>query len=333
MNISEIVNDYARPYSPYMKSLVNHLPMGQLALYQMNRDFEKIKSYSEYYINKYDIDLADTKYPNANSIEDCLGKKDLYESCLDLVNEAIEEEGMDKVIRKILNSYPYGMSSGIFHTTIRLFYAVEGFKVDSGLKEEVARALAYYVTGYNEAKKFENRIKGSEFNSKMKELINDSYIKNLTESQSSMGQKMKTLYNDSKYMNKGFVIAGDEEDKIKTLLGLTLPMYDHYQSIIILHCTTGLHALIGLKDYFDDFSEALDIMTTCIITHFLTIEGLEVKGNSYAPLEKKWEEIIAKGSDSKDVHTIKYTYTCSELNKLYEIPALKISAINKMKNE
>ena len=333
MYTSELVNEYARPYTPYMNGLVNHLPMGQLALYQMNRDSEKIKSYSEYYIKYFNIDLADTNYPKANSIEDCLGKRGLYESCLDLLNQSIEEEGMDKVIRNILNRYPYGMSSGIFHTTIRLFYAVEGVKVDIGLKEEVARALAYYVTGYNEAKKFDNKIKGSEFNSKMKELSNDSYIKNPTESQPSMGRKMKTLYSDSGYMNKGFVIEGDEQDKIRTLLALTLPMYDHYQNIIILHCTTGLHALIGLKDYFDDFSEALDIMTTCIITHLLTIEGLEIKENSYEPQEKKWEEIIAEGSDSKDVHTIKYTYTCSELSKRYEMPALKKSAINKIENK
>lgn len=331
MYISELVNEYAKPYSPYMGDFVNHLPMGQLALFQMNKDQEKILSYSEYYINKFKIDLAKSHYPSVSSLEECLGKRDLYESCLDLVKEAIETEGMDKVIVKILNRYPYGLSSGLFHTSIRLFYAVEGVRADGELKEEVARALAYYVTGYKKAEKFENKIKGSEFKDKMKALINDIYIKSLTESKSSMGQKMKNMYNDLKYLDQGFVIDGDEEEKIRTLLGLTLPMHDHYHNIVILHCITGLHALIGLKDYFDDFSETLDIMTTCIITHLLTIEGLDIQENNQESSEKIWAEVIAEGSESKDVHTIKYTYTCSELDKLYGISALKKSAINKMK--
>ncbi|QSX09485.1 DUF4243 domain-containing protein [Alkalibacter rhizosphaerae] len=333
MQIHELVNEYARPYSPYMGNFVNHLPMGQLALYQMNRKLEDIKSYSDYYVNHFNIDLAKTNYPKVHSIEECLGKRDLYESCLDAVRESIEAEGMDKVIRRILNHYSYGLSSGLFHTSIRLFYAVEGFKVDHGLKEEVARALAYYVTGYKEAKKFRNKIEGPEFKDQIKNLIQDLYINNLTESKSSMGQKMNALYHDSKYLDKGFVIAGDEEEKIRTLLGLTLPMHDHYQNIIILHCTTGLHALIGLKDYFDDFSEILDIMSTCIITHLLTIDGLEVQDISPESPEKKWEDVIALGCNSKNVHTIKYTYTCSKLDKLYALPTLKKSAIRKITSE
>lgn len=331
MYISKLVNEYARPYTPYMGELVNHLPMGQLALYQLNKELKQIESYSEYYVKNFQIDFADRHYPKVDTIEECLGKRELYESCLDKVEETIEKEGINTVIQKILNAYPYGLSSGLFHTTIRLFYAIEGFKVDKELKEEVTRALAYYVTGYKEAKKFENKINSSDFNDQMKELMNDSYIKKLTESKPSTGQKMKAMYNDPNYLKKGFVIEGNEEEKIRTLLKFLLPMHDHYQSIIILHCVTGLHALIGLREYFEDFTEILDIMTTSIITHLLTIEGISMQESTQVPSEKKWAEVIAEGSDSKDVHTIKYTYTCNELDKLYGIPALKESVIIKMK--
>lgn len=333
MYISDLVNEYARPYTPYMGDLVNHLPMGQLALFQMNKDLKDIKAYSEYYVNKFDINAVKKDYPKVNSIEDCLGKRDLYESCLQVVKGVIEKEGLDKVIRKVLNSYPYGLSSGIFHTSIRLFYAVEGLKEDKGLEEEVARALAYYVTGYKKAKKFDNRIKASDFKNMMKDLLNDSDLKNIMDSKPSLGQKMKALYHDKTYLKKGFVLAGSEEDKIRALLEVTLPLHDYYQDIIVLHCTTGLHALIGLKDYFDDFSEILDIMTTCIATHLLTLESLEIKEKSDQSSEKNWDEIIDMGSNSKDVHTIKYTYTCSELYKLYKLPALKMSAICKISND
>jgi hypothetical protein len=246
------------------------------------------------------------------------------------VKEAIETEGINEVITKTLGRYPYGISSGLFHTTIRLFYAIEGFNVDKDLKEEVARALAFYVIGYKEAKRFKKNIKNSDFNNQIKDLMNDLYIKKLTESKSSTGQKLKSLYNDQNYLNMGFVIEGDEEEKIRTLLDFLIPMHDHYQNIIVLHCITGLQALIGLKDYFEDFSEILDIMTTCIITHLLTIEGLSMQKSTHSPTEIKWAEVIAKGSDSNDVHTIKYTYTCNKLDQLYDIPALKESVITKL---
>ena len=333
MYISELVNEYAKPYTPYMRELVNHLPMGQLALYHLSNDYKKIKSYSEYYIKNFKIDLIDSHYANVDSIDECLGKRKLYEPCLERVTEAIETEGLDEVIRKTLNRYPYGISSGLFHTTIRLFYAVEGFKVDKGLKEEVARALAYYVTGYKEAKKFNNKIKSTDYNDQMKTLMNDSYINKITESNPSTGQKIKAMYNDQNYLNKGFVIEGDEEEKIRTLLEFLIPMHDHYQNIIILHCVTGLQALIGLKEYFEDFNDILDIMTTCIVTHLLTIEGLSIQERSQGYLEKKWEDVIREGSDSNDVHTIKYTYTCNVLDKLYDIPALKESVMIRMNKD
>ena len=333
MYISELVNEYAKPYTPYMRELVNHLPMGQLALYHLSKDFKKIKSYSEYYVKNFKINLVDSHYTKVDSIEECLGKRKSYEPCLERVTEAIETEGLDEVIRKTLNRYPYGISSGLFHTTIRLFYAVEGFKVDKGLKEEVARALAYYVTGYKEAKKFKNRIKSSDFNDQMKALMNDPYINKLMESNPSTGQKIKAMYNDQNYLNEGFVIEGGEEEKIRTLLGFLIPMHDHYQNIIILHCITGLQALIGLKDRFEDFDEILDIMTTCIITHLLTIEGLTIQERSHVISEKKWEDIIREGADSKDIHMIKCTYTCNELDKLYDISALKESVMIKINKD
>ena len=144
---------------------------------------------------------------------------------------------------------------------------------------------------------------------------------------------MKALYHDNLYLDKGFVIEGSEEDKVRTLLEVTLPLHDYYQDIIVLHCTTGLHALIGLKAYFEDFSEILDIMTTCVITHLLTLESLEIKDKNHQTSDKAWDEIIAMGRISEDVHTIKYTYTCSELYKQFNMPALIKSAVCKINND
>ena len=38
MAISKIINYYGEKHRPYMGGLVNHLPMGQLAIYKMSND-------------------------------------------------------------------------------------------------------------------------------------------------------------------------------------------------------------------------------------------------------------------------------------------------------
>ena len=62
--------------TPYMGGLINHLPMCQMPLYQMNKDIEKIKSYSEYFVENFDIDLVKNIYSKVASLEECLGKRD-----------------------------------------------------------------------------------------------------------------------------------------------------------------------------------------------------------------------------------------------------------------
>lgn len=332
MGIAEIVNNYARQHSPYMSGLVNHLPMGQLALYMMGNDLDKVQSYSENYVNKSKIDTIKEIYSKVETIEDCLGKRELYEACLDIITREMEYEGLDNLIGKILNSYPLGISSGLFHTTIRLAYGVEGVALDKDLDEEVARALAYYVTGYRAGDKFNRKVSSKEFIKEFKTLAEDSNVIDLLSSSPTMGQKMKALYNNEKYLNMGPLIEGSPEDKVLALLDLLLPILDERNNIVVLHCITGLHALLVLRKYYNDFNEMVDIITTCIITHLLTVEGVGIEGEKEELKGREnihWDDIIEKASKSPDVHTIKFIYSANQLYKLYEIPALKQSALNR----
>ena len=64
---------------------------------------------------------------------------------------------MDEMFRFILNTYPLGISSGLFHVTIQLAYATEAVSYDDRLVEEVSRALAYYVTTYRKVVPFSRK--------------------------------------------------------------------------------------------------------------------------------------------------------------------------------
>ncbi len=331
MSIGKIINDYGKNHSPYMRNLVNHLPMGQLALYKLTGSLEYVDSYSREYIEKTKINLVQEEHPVLGSLEESVGKRELYESALSIIKKEINHENIHICIRDILSLYDLGMSSGLFHTLIRLAYAVEGYSLDKSLIDEVARALAYYVTAYREANLFTRHIPAGQIVEAMNEIRKNTHINDLLDTYDSLGQRIRALYNDEEYMGKSFVIQGNEEEKIKALLELLIPVYLDSKNIVALHTITGLHALLVLKDYFDNFERAIDIFTSCVITHLIAVENIRY-GITYTDhTELSWDCLIFKGAQSPDVHAIKLTYSCYELYKLYNIPELKDCALKRIK--
>lgn len=330
MNLSQLINENLRNQTPYMEGLVNHLPMGQLALYKLTEDLNKIEAYTDYFNGHFAVDPVATDYTPATSIEDCLGKREQYEACLDLIQKEVDSQGMDPMIKKILNAYPLGISSGLFHVTIRLAYAKEGASFDEALTEEVSRALAYYVTAYRKVTPFYRTVPKDQIYENMEQLMKNPTLEKILYQNESLGQTMKSLYQSPKYLNAGFLIEDSIDDKVQGLLNLCIPAFEQTKSIIALHCITGLHAMLVLEDYFSDFHKALDIYTTAVITHLVSIEGIVFHKPDHEPILRSWPELLEEGSDSKDVHTIKFTYTCHELFKRYPLEGLKASLMHQL---
>lgn len=327
MKIGNLINKYGKQYSPYMGEFINHLPMGQLALYRLSDDLEKVSAYSEKFIQMYDIEKVKPQYDKINSLDESLGNRNLYESALELISKQTTVETTDSYIKSVLNDHPLGMSSGLFHVLIRLAYAVEGFKLDESLIEETNRALAYYVTAYKKADVFKRQVESENMIREFQNLYNSDLVKSVMSKSSSLGQSMKALYSDPQYLACGFVSKGSDYDKVEASLNLALNGYLNSGSIVALHCITGLHALVVLKHYFKDFSFAVDILTTCIITHMIAanIKTGEVNGTENTDLS--WKEIIQKGKESTDVHAIKLTYSAYNLSKAYDNTLLKDAAL------
>lgn len=333
MSIGSIINDYGKKQSPYMGGLVNHLPMGQLAIYKMTEDLEAVKAYSEKFATTYRIDEVKTEYPKMESLEDCLGGRDLYESALDILKEEVGEEEKEKYIRDTLNRYKLGMSSGLFHVLIRLAYSVEGYEMDKELLSEVQRALSYYITAYREARVFKRKIQGQNILAEMEKLSKDENVLKTLRGKNSLGQKMKSLYEDEYYLSSGFVVEGSQEEKIESILKLAVAAYANTGSIVALHCITGTHALLVLREYYKDFSEAIDIFTTCVITHLIAGDILEYDGSYATEISLSWSEILRRGAESLDVHAVKLAYSAHELYAEYGLEELKYVAIKRIGSE
>lgn len=329
--IADIVNYYGEKHSPYMRNLVNHLPMGQLAFYKLNKNTEELRRYSNEYKNINSINLIKDEYPKKKSLEECLGNRKLYESCLDIIKEKSKDIGIENLLSKILNTYDLGISSGLFHTLIRLAYGVEGYELDKNYKDEIERGLAYYISGYQEAKLLIRKKKASNIIVQMNRLANYPYIKELIDSTNTVGQGIKALYQDKKYLNDlGFILEGNEDEKIRGLLKLLIPTYFDSGNIVALHCITSIHALIVLKEYFEDFNRAIDILTTSIITHLLASNIKDYKYKIDDNTGLSWDCIKIKGSRSSDVHAVKLTYSTFELYKIYNIIELKDIALKRI---
>jgi hypothetical protein len=330
MKISDIVNSYGEKHTPYQGNLVNHLPMGQLAVFQLTEDLEKTKSYSELYIENRDINKVSEFFDKVENYENALGERNHYESVLSLLEEEITHNNVYYFIEKMLNDYPLGMSSGLFHVLIRLAYAYEGYEVDRDYLPEVRRAVAYYITAFRKAAQFNRKVIGSDIIKEATELYNNAYVQNILSEKSSLGQKMKALYENEEYMENGFVIDGSEDEKLKAVLNISLNAYLNSGSIVALHCITGTHALIVLKEFQNNFNNNIDILTTCIITHLIAAE----LGNYEAPNFKldglTWNDLNYKIEEEKDVHAVKLDYTAQVLNNLYPDDRYIVSAAKRL---
>lgn len=332
MNIADLINKDGEKYSPYMSGLVNHLPMGQLALYKLTDDLGKVEEYTEGYLKRSSIDPVKESKVQVDSIEECLGERDLYKPCLDLLRVILEHDPLENLVSFVLNKYPLGMSSGLFHTTIRLAYAIEGYKIDHSLQEEVERALAYYITGYRKGDKFTREVSPRNTREAMYNMINNPKIEKIRKSNRSLGQKLEEFYGDKEFLEEGFIVEGGEEEKVTGILDVLVPAFYNTNNIVMLHTITGLHAVIVLQDYFDDYLEALDILATTAISHILTQEDLDISLKD-TEIDESLEEIIGRVSDSKDVHTIKIGYTGKTLYKLFGREDLKYGIYQRLEKE
>ncbi|OHW62012.1 hypothetical protein EUAN_14600 [Andreesenia angusta] len=294
MSIGNIVNEYGEKYSPYMGGFVNHLPMGQLAIYKMTGDLKKVEDYSELFLSMYRIDRVKPEYHKVDTLEECVGKRELYESCLELFESRVDDCKKDEFIKDILNRYDTGMSSGLFHVLIRLAYSVEGYEMDREMIREIRRSLAYYITAYKKADVFTGNTQ------------------------------------DSDYLELGLAAESSQEEKIKSLLKIATSNYISTGSIVALHCITGIHALTVLKSYYRDFSKAVDIMTACIASYLKADGGLEDGVSDMEISSKTWDEIICKGSKASDVHAVKLAYSSYELYKMYGLEELKYAALKRI---
>lgn len=293
MDINKIINRNGQ-YGPFhSEGFTNHLPMAQYALYHLKANEEQINEFAVFYMNKFDLEINSIK-EDIFDFEKEIGNRTSYDSFVKYYRKKIEIDGIDVVVKSVLNKLELGISSALYHGVIRMSYALT---VPD--KNEIVRSLAFYTCAYY-PEKFEG--KKVSFENIEKEITN--FIKT----------------------REGiFYLEGTVNEKTKALLNGLLEVYNKTGSFIILHTITGLQALISLKDYFDDYSKIFDIFTISAINALLRVredDYINVKLNN----DYSWNEIVKYSHEILNAHTIKLIYSCKKLNELYPNDNLKKAA-------
>lgn len=287
MDIHSTIADYGHFGPLHGQKLVNHLPMAQIALWKMGAKEEDIKDYSENYVERWKIKPAPVTSQKILTIEDALGQEEAYCSYVMYFKNKVRTEGLEKTLKDALNLLSKGMASGLFHGLIRIAYALEADSVD-----EICRGLALYAVIYHETVFAEKTIEAEDLSA--------------------------ALFSYHQNGDEHFYMSGSVEEKEKALAETLSQLYLSTGNFIVLHTITGFHALMVLKNYYDDFDDVLNRYTVCVQRALRRLPKDMYIKIALTDALRDWSLIQEKANESPDAHTIKFVYTCHELSKIFD---------------
>lgn len=302
MDIKNIINNYGYLGHMHGNGLVNHLPMSQFSLYKLGATEKQIIDCTESNIEKWGLKPAEDLPYKIEKIEDALGLTYTFSAFNKFFSDETSKKGVDKVIKESLNKMSKGLGTGLFHGIIRVAYGVESNNI-----EEICRGLSLYSSLYYEADFAEKSVP----------------ISSLTDELSNF---MANKKND-------FYLEGSPDDKEVALFKALYDLYLVTGSFYVLHSITGLHALVILKEYYDDYNNVLDRYTVCVLNVLLRVRAKEIKDTTLDHKDHSWEEIFSLGTTVNDVHTHKFIYTSYCLSKLYNLSNFRNAANVKLQKD
>lgn len=289
MFVQKILTDYSH-YGPlHGQGLVNHLPMAQVALWKMGATEERLQAYSEAYIKRWQITPAPVGPKKITQLDDALGDELEYCNYVVYFKKVLKTQGIESLLKETLNPLSKGMASGLFHGLIRTAYALE-----SGSLEEVTRGLSLYASVYHETRFEGKMIQAHDFK--------------------------EALYTYHQQEGQHFYMEGTIEQKEQALAETLSQLYLSTGHFIVLHMITGFHALMVLKKYYREFDNVLDRYTVCVQRAIRRLPKDMYKKIVLSQAEYEWAALKQEAIEAEDAHTIKFIYTCDELNKRFPSP-------------
>lgn len=273
-------------YPWYGDGFSNHLSMSLVALDKMGASSEQLKRY-------YLSSIQRLVPRNASNQKfELRYKKYLLE---------LEKEDYELFVQKELKHLIKGVCGAAFHPMIRLYYA----KL-SGVKEEMAMALAYWSMEYLELPGFTCKSDKSP----------EEIVEHLTRISPTSRTHSSNITNRIKAKSleisrlKECIIPEEitfEEIRLVCLRGLA-----QNNDFTILHTLTSSQAFEYLHSVYSLDSVSLKHYWTAILVAYLSCEkSFSITHENHMIDEDcSWEDILKMACDSDDDHVIKLVYTC-----------------------
>ena len=215
-----------------------------------------------------------------------------------------------------------GHAGAAFHSMIKLAYAIETENDD-----EIIRALAYFASEYLPLPVTEHSVAISDMEDAFSKVMSDVYYHNFKPIPGLITTRLLSVIEDQHFVTLHFKLEGDVESQYKAMASYAVKEFLRTGDFLELHTITALHAMDVLKPYFNDFTKVMQTYVTAYIGSLLTIKTRDNGVMTHITRVKEWDDALYYIKQTMDVHTIKFLYTCRELDKKYCLDTL-MTAVN-----
>ncbi len=313
--INSIVNLYGEKYEPaFGGGLSNHLPMAQVALYKLLDDSEAVTILSDHYVVAAGLEPIKENDYVVDNIGRHLGDPNYYGAYLEYFTNKSKTMPIEDLVKEALSILEKGLVGGAFHTIIKLAYGIE-----SNNKDEIIRALAYFASEYLAVPKAETSISLTQLEGHFDKVIKNLYFKTFQPEEGLFTTRLVSIFSEPEFETLDVKVDGNPDHIYEAMLKYAVEEYLHTGDFLELHTITSLHAIDVLKPYFNDFGQVMNTYVTAYIGCLITITNREEDIVSHVARVSTWNDLELYIKQTMDVHTIKFLYTCRELDKKYDI--------------
>lgn len=301
-----ILHSYRQFSALYGDRLANHLPMAVTALWRMGGDEEEIDRFALNYVKRLELRLGRVDSCNHDDDLPKLGSRDFENDSMFFAAQ-LETSSVDDVLGVWIPRLLPGLSASAFHGLIRTAYAVE-----SGCRSEIGDALGFWSSEYTDFS-----IPLIEQDVSLQDVIGNviAHFSN-REYSGIIVDKMVAVSRDEFFSN-GMVLP--KNLTLDAIRRVVLDLYSQCEEFTLLHTVTSTHAMRVLWRFVANQKLACEILWQGLLLAIATVSNVFARNaqSLVNDLPKAdWAEILRRGRQNLDDHTIKLIYTALEESRV-----------------
>ena len=291
----------------YGAGLANHLPMALLALDRLGASGDRLTEFARTYQRRLRPRAPSPGTLSFRNWSDAIANAEYETALIAAFDEGIEARGARAVLSEVVPRLCPGIGSAAFHGLIRTAYAFE-----SGENGEVAAALTYWVTEYDEPGPAEPAQRSRSVEDVFAAFREDPSFAADAISGPSITARMRTVVADPRFARHRGELAGAKLDE---LARVAVAAYVATANFTALHMVTACHAARILQPFLSP--DALAHLGEALLAAYGTIGRPHLDPVAAPGGTPEHGVLAARAIASDDDHDHKFTYSCLEEESRY----------------